>query len=73
MEIALPTIMMNAMSTLGTNLARAATVALGGMIENGPRYSGRLDADRPGTTTAQFAYVDRSVAAADRAIALVTR
>lgn len=57
--------------TLGTSLARAAAVALGGMIENGPRYTGKLCADRPGTTTAQAAYLDRSAAAADRAIAIV--
>jgi hypothetical protein len=63
--------MTNTMNILGTSLARAAAVALGGMIENGARYTGKLDADRPGTTTAQVAYLDRSVAAADRAIARV--
>lgn len=56
---------------LGTSLARAAAVALGGMIERGPRYNGKLDADRPGTTLAQAAYVDRRGDLADRAIARV--
>lgn len=63
--------MTDTLNTLGLSLARAATVALGDAIENGGRYTGKLDADRRGTTTAQVAYLDRSAIAADRAIALV--
>jgi hypothetical protein len=63
------------LATLGLSIARGAAVALGGAIENGPRYSGKLDADRPGTTTAQAAYVyyDGTPDHADRAIELVCR
>lgn len=61
----------NPLATLGLSLARGATVALGGAIERGPRYVGGLDADRPGTTIAQFAYLYGSVADADQAIAYV--
>lgn len=63
--------MTNVMNTLGTSLARAGAVALGGAIEIGFRYTGILNADRPGSTLAQAAYVDRSAHLADMAIKAV--
>lgn len=59
----------NPLATLGLSLSRGGAVALGAAIERGPRYGrSRFDADRPGTTAAQFAYQGGGASMADLAI-----